>query len=131
MKANQGAQYEISVDGVPRTYRDRQDIALQNRAFSEVQESAQRGQDEAPADWRGDHGGIQVGAVIPMPLKLRPTGLGHGVYKDNVDYGVFCGEWCIGRIYETRTGPEFCAGSGRCTCPTSRQSYAPTTARRR
>ena len=41
-----------------------------------------------------------------MPLKMRPTGLGHGVYKDNVDYGVFCGEWCIGRIYETRTGPE-------------------------
>ena len=40
-----------------------------------------------------------------MALKLRPTGLGHGVYKDNVDYGVFCGEWCIGRIYETRTGP--------------------------
>ena len=40
-----------------------------------------------------------------MPLKPRPTGLGHGVYKDNVDYGVFCGEWCIGRIYETRTGP--------------------------
>ncbi len=35
---------------------------------------------------------------------MRPTGLGHGVYKDNVDYGVFCGEWCIGRIYETRTG---------------------------
>jgi len=40
-----------------------------------------------------------------MPLKLRPTGLGHGVYKNTVDYGVFCGEWCIGRIYETRTGP--------------------------
>ena len=40
-----------------------------------------------------------------MPLKLRPTGLGHGVYKDVPDYGVFCGEWCIGRIYETRTGP--------------------------
>ena len=29
-----------------------------------------------------------------MPLKLRPTGLGHGVYKDNVDYGVYCREWC-------------------------------------
>jgi hypothetical protein len=40
-----------------------------------------------------------------MPLKLRPTRLGHGVYKDAVDYGVFCGEWCIGRIYEIRTGP--------------------------
>jgi hypothetical protein len=42
-----------------------------------------------------------------MTLKMRPTGLGHGVYKDNVDYSVFCGEWCIGRIYyKTRTGPE-------------------------
>ena len=40
-----------------------------------------------------------------MPLKLRPTGLGHGVYKDVPDYSIFCGEWCIGRIYETRTGP--------------------------
>ena len=38
---------------------------------------------------------------------MRPTGLGHGVYKDSVDYGIFCGEWCIGRIYETRTGPEY------------------------
>ena len=40
-----------------------------------------------------------------MPLKMRPTGLGHGVYKDVPDYGIYCGEWCIGRIYETRTGP--------------------------
>jgi hypothetical protein len=29
MKVNHGAQYEISIDGVPRTHRDRQDIALQ------------------------------------------------------------------------------------------------------
>ena len=33
MKPNHGAQYEISVDGVPRTYRDRQDIALQTARF--------------------------------------------------------------------------------------------------
>ena len=39
-----------------------------------------------------------------MALKMRPTGLGHGVYEDVPDYSVFCGEWCIGRIYETRTG---------------------------
>ena len=26
---NSGAQFEISIDGVPRTYRDRQDIAVQ------------------------------------------------------------------------------------------------------
>jgi hypothetical protein len=29
MTTNTGAQYEISIDGVPRTYRDRQDIAVQ------------------------------------------------------------------------------------------------------
>jgi hypothetical protein len=29
VKPNSGAQFEISIDGVPRTYRDRQDIALQ------------------------------------------------------------------------------------------------------
>ena len=29
MKPNHGAQYEISIDGVPHTYRDRQDIAVQ------------------------------------------------------------------------------------------------------
>jgi hypothetical protein len=40
-----------------------------------------------------------------MPLTMRPTGLGHGVYKDIPDYSIFCGEWCIWRIYETRTGP--------------------------
>jgi hypothetical protein len=41
-----------------------------------------------------------------MPLKMRPTGLCSGYYKDSMDYSVFCGEWCIGRIYENRSGPE-------------------------
>ena len=41
-----------------------------------------------------------------MALTMRPTGLGHGVYKNDIDYSVFCGEWCIGRIYENRSGPE-------------------------
>jgi hypothetical protein len=30
MKPNQGAQYEISIDGVPRSYRDSKDIAMQS-----------------------------------------------------------------------------------------------------
>jgi hypothetical protein len=33
-----------------------------------------------------------------MALTMRPTGLGHGVYKDDIDYSVFCGEWCIGTL---------------------------------
>jgi hypothetical protein len=47
-----------------------------------------------------DHGNSvrqQDGPELIMALKLRPTGLGHGVYKDVPDHGIFCGEWCIGR----------------------------------
>ena len=33
MKTNTGAQYEISIDGVPRTYRDRKDLALESAKF--------------------------------------------------------------------------------------------------
>jgi hypothetical protein len=35
-----------------------------------------------------------------MALTMRPTGLASGFYKDDVDYSIFSGEWCIGRIYE-------------------------------
>ena len=41
-----------------------------------------------------------------MPLKLRPTGLGLGIDKDRPDSTVCTGEWEIGRIYQTRGGPE-------------------------
>jgi hypothetical protein len=54
-----------------------------------------------------------------MALKMRPTGLGHGVYKDDIDYGV-CGGWCIGRIYQTRTGPNS-LGFGALYVPASQQ----------
>ena len=37
MRDNPGAQYQISVDGVPRTHRDRQDIALQTARFLKSQ----------------------------------------------------------------------------------------------
>ena len=37
-----------------------------------------------------------------MTLTMRPTGLGHGVYKDAIDYAVFSGAWNVGRIYERR-----------------------------
>ena len=33
MRPNSGTQFEISIDGVPRSYRDRQDIALQTARF--------------------------------------------------------------------------------------------------
>jgi hypothetical protein len=37
---------------------------------------------------------------------MRPTGLRHGVYKNDIDYSVFSGEWLIGRIYESKGFPE-------------------------
>ena len=40
-----------------------------------------------------------------MALKLRPTGLGSGIDKDRPDLTVYCGEWEVGRIYETRGAP--------------------------
>jgi hypothetical protein len=41
-----------------------------------------------------------------MPLTMRPTGLGSGIDRDRKDYTVYSGGWDIGRIYETRGGPE-------------------------
>jgi hypothetical protein len=38
--------------------------------------------------------------------RANPTGLGSGIDKDRPDYTVFCDEWAIGRIYETRGGPD-------------------------
>jgi hypothetical protein len=41
-----------------------------------------------------------------MALKLRPAGLGSGLDKDRPDYTVLTGEWEVGRIYQTRGGPD-------------------------
>src|SRR3954464_5840917 len=41
-----------------------------------------------------------------MPLTLRPTGLGSGIDKDRTDYSVYTGEREVGRIYQTRGGPD-------------------------
>jgi hypothetical protein len=41
-----------------------------------------------------------------MALKLRRTGLSAGIDKDRPDYTIVTGEWEIGRIYETRGGPD-------------------------
>ncbi|MGA8958334.1 MAG: hypothetical protein WB503_23305 [Pseudolabrys sp.] len=40
-----------------------------------------------------------------IALTMCPTGLGHGVYRDAIDYAVFSGAWNIGRIYERRGFP--------------------------
>jgi hypothetical protein len=41
-----------------------------------------------------------------MSLTMRPTSLGSGIDKNRPDYAVCTGEWEVGRIYQTRGGPE-------------------------
>ena len=35
-----------------------------------------------------------------------PDRLGSGIDKDRPDYSVYCGGWDVGRIYQTRGGPD-------------------------
>jgi hypothetical protein len=37
---------------------------------------------------------------------MRPAGLSSGIDKDRPDYTVYCGGWDVGRIYQTRGGPD-------------------------
>ena len=39
-------------------------------------------------------------------LRCRAAGLGSGIDKDRPDYTVYCGGWEVGRIYQTRGGPD-------------------------
>src|SRR4051794_33725729 len=89
MRVIHSAQFEISIDRVPRTYRDRKDLALQSAH-------------ERLADGGRDRHRLPVGATITDALKLRPTGLG----SDRPDYTAYCGEWGVGRTYQTRGGPD-------------------------
>jgi hypothetical protein len=102
-----GAQFEISIDGVPRTYRDRKDLALLAAQIlkSKIPNSVVR---LKTCRW----GKRSSSRSKNMTLTMRPTGLGTGIDKDRPDYTVYSGEWAVGRIYETRGGPIICAGFG-------------------
>ena len=60
MMPNHGVQYAISADGVPRTYRDRQDIAFQSARFLKSRNSNSAREAEGFADQRGNRRGVQV-----------------------------------------------------------------------
>jgi hypothetical protein len=51
-----GAQYEIRIDGVPRSYRDRKDYAMEAARLIK-QKSAQHGRGQRLAKRRRDRGG--------------------------------------------------------------------------
>ena len=39
-----------------------------------------------------------AGSDALMPLTMRPSGLGAGIYKDRQDFTIYSGEWAVGRI---------------------------------
>ena len=59
---------------------------------------------------------------------MRPTGLGAGIDKDRPDYTIYSGGWAVGRIYETRGGPDCLRRfwSFTVTCPMTRSDRVPT-----
>jgi hypothetical protein len=63
-----------------------------------------------------------------MPLIMRPTGLGSGIDKDRQDFIIYSGGWALGRIYETRGGPDHLRWfwSMTVTCPMTRSDRVAT-----
>jgi hypothetical protein len=56
------------------------------------------------------------------------TGLGAGIDKDRPDYIIYSGGWAVGRIYETRGGPDHLRWfwSMTVTCPMTRSDRVAT-----
>jgi hypothetical protein len=84
-----GAQFEILVDGKPRSYRDIKAVAI---ASAEFLRSRNLRSEVAVKD-------LQTGEVTVVAKAWA-------AYQDNVDYNVFSGEWLIGRIYERNGFPD-------------------------
>ena len=63
-----------------------------------------------------------------MPLTMRPIGLGSGIDQDRQDFTIYSGGWAVGRIYETRGGPDHLRWFWSLTVdpPMARSDRAPT-----
>jgi hypothetical protein len=69
-----GAQFEIRIDGTPRTYRDRKDYAMEAARLIKSKESAQHNRSQRLAKWRRHRGGPEAGvsdAYTPIHYKHR------------------------------------------------------------
>ena len=64
MRVIRSAQFELSVDGVPRSYRDRKDLALQSAQILKSRNPNRVVKPKRPADRGSDRHRVQVGATI-------------------------------------------------------------------
>ena len=96
----QGAQFEISIDGKPRSHRERREVAIEAAEFLK-RKFPLRCRGEGPAKRRGDRGRVQgQHRATLMPLTLRPTGLASPVYGHLQDWTIFEDGKPVDRIYE-------------------------------
>ena len=98
------ARLEISIDGVPRSHRDRHEIAIEAaaRLMAKYPHSP-----VAVKDLQAGKGGGRLEADLGRPDAspcARPAS--SPVDNDRQDFTVYCGEWAMGRIYEERGGPD-------------------------
>ena len=71
-----GAQFEIRIDGTPRSYRDRKDFAME--AARLIKSQNPHSMVEVKDLQSGDVTAVALRPALTMPLKLRPSGLGSG-----------------------------------------------------
>jgi hypothetical protein len=97
-----GARFEISVDGIGRTNRDRKEIAIEaGQVLKSKNPNAQV--DRARSDHRRDHS-HQGRAVATMTLLLRRMVWPDGKYSmDPEDYQVIADGQVIGRIHRSNS----------------------------
>jgi hypothetical protein len=79
-----GAQFEISVDGKPRSYRDRKAVAIEAAEYLKWKHPHSDCRGDGPREREGDGGGVQVGGGAALKdrtcrsffrLRARPAHL--------------------------------------------------------
>ncbi len=98
---NPGTPYQISVDGIPSTYRDRQDIALQTARFLKSRnpkstvklKDLQTGEETVVAFEGGTDRmalKIRTGALLPPAASARYSARGRELFAVGFGQGVIC-----------------------------------------
>jgi hypothetical protein len=69
-----GAQFEVSIDGTPRTYRDRKVFAIEAAEHLNPQTSEQRHRGEGLTERQGDHDQVQTRFGVALTFTRESHG---------------------------------------------------------
>ncbi len=88
----QGAQFEISVDGKPRSYRDTKATAIEGAKFLKLRHPHSE-VTEGPQEWRSHRSGVEVRTAGPEMKDKPPPRPQLGVLRDFIFEG--WGIWLV------------------------------------